>query len=125
MDPLLKKLESAILSLKINNLFVGGFAHADDIRTITNSISSLNDQLEAVSLFISENFLQLNPTKCEIVSFSRQSSNDQLQLSLDGATLPCNDCAKCLGYVWNSTLSSKPMIERNVTKARKSFFCLW
>ena len=121
MDPLLKKLESATLGLKINNLFVGGFAHADDIRTITNSTSSLNAQLEAVSSFTSENFLQLNPSKCEIVSFSRQSSNAQPQLSLDGATLPCNDGAKCLGYV-NSTLSSKPMIEHNVTKARKSFF---
>ena len=43
MDPLLKKLESASLGLKINDLFVGGFGHANDIRTITNSTSSLND----------------------------------------------------------------------------------
>jgi len=104
MDPLLKKLESASLGLKRNDLFVGDFAHANDIRTITNSTSSLNAQLEAVSSFTSENVLQLNPSKCEIVSFSRQSSNAQLQLSLDGATLPCNDGAKCLGYFWNSTL---------------------
>ena len=98
--------------------------HADDIRTITNSTSSLNAQLEAVSSFTSENFLQLNPSKCEIVSFSKQSRISQPQLSLDGAIIPCNDGAKCLGYVWSSTLSSKPMIEHNVTKARKSFFCL-
>ena len=121
MDPLLKKLESASLGLKINDLFVGGFAHADDIRTITNSTSSLNAQLEAVSLFTSENLLQLNPSKCEIVSFSRQSRSSQPQLSLDGAVIP-NEGAKCLGYVWNSTLSSKSMIEHNVAKARKSFF---
>ena len=124
MDRLLKKLESASLGLKINDLFVGGFAHADDIRTITNSTSSLNAQLEAVSSFTSENFLQLNPSKCEIVSFSRQSRSSQPQLSLDGAIIPCNDGAKCLGYVWSSTLSSKPMIEHNVTKARKSFSLL-
>ena len=122
MDPLLKKLESASLGLKINDLFVGGFGHADDIRTITNSTSSLNDQLDAVFSFTSENFLQLNPSKCEIVSFSRQNRSSQSQLSLDGVTIPCNDGAKCLGYVWSSTLSSKPMIEHNVTKARKSFF---
>ena len=122
MDPLLKKLESASLVLKINDMFVGGFAHADDIRTITNSTSSLNARLEAVSSFTSENFLQLNPSKCEIVSFSRQSRSSQPQLSLDGDIIPCNDSAKCLGYVWSSTLSSKPMIEHNVTKARKSFF---
>ena len=87
MDPLLKILESASLGLKINDLYVGGFAHADDIRTLTNSISSLNARLEAVSLFTTENFLQLNLSKCEIVSFSRQSSDAQLQVSLDGATL--------------------------------------
>ena len=57
MDLLLKKLESASLGLKINDMFVGGFAHSDDIRTITNSTSSLNAQLEAVSSFTSENFL--------------------------------------------------------------------
>ena len=56
------------------------------------------------------------------MSFSRQSRISQPQLSLDGAIIPCNDGAKCLGYVWSSTLSSKPMIEHNVTKARKSFF---
>ena len=122
IDPLLRKLESAGLGLMIHNFFVGGFAHADDIRTITNSTTSLNAQLEAVSSFMSDNFLQLNPSKCEIVSFPRQNSSAQLQLSLDGAVLPCNDGAKCLGYVWDSTLSSKPMIEHNVTKARKAFF---
>ena len=87
----------------------GGFAHADDIRTLTNSTSSLNAQLEAVSSFTTENFLQLNLSECEIVSFSRESNCAQPQVSLDGATLQCKDVAKCLGYVWNSTLSSKPM----------------
>ena len=41
---------------------------------------------------------------------------------VDGAALQCNDNAKCLGYIWSSTLSSKPMIEYNITKARRSFF---
>ena len=100
----------------------GGLANADDIRTLTYSTSSLNAQLEAVSLFTTENFLQLNLSECEIVSFSRQSNCAQPQVSLDGATLQCKDVAKCLGYVWNSTLSSKPMIEHNITKARRYFF---
>ena len=122
IDPLLREMESANLGLMINNFFVGGFAHADDIRTITNSIASLNAQLESVSSFSSNNFLQLNPSKCEIVSFSRQSTISQPQLSLDGAILPSRDGAKCLGYVWDSSLSSKPMIEHNIIKARKAFF---
>ena len=88
IDPLLREMESANLGLTINNFFVGGFAHADDIRTITNSIASLNAQLESVSSFSSNNFLQLNPSKCEIVSFSRQSTISQPQLSLDVPFLP-------------------------------------
>ena len=139
MDPLLNKLESASLGLKINDLFVGGFAHADDIRTITNSTSSLNAQLEAVSLFTSENFLQLNPSKCEIVSFSRQSRNSQPQLSLDGAVIPCNEGAKCLGYIgsqtlttqhhakclgywWSWDLSASKAIDEAIKRARRAFF---
>ena len=116
MDPLLKKLEMESLGLKINDLYVGG------LLMLTNSTSSLNAQLEAVSSFTTENFLQLNLSKCEIVSFSRQSNCAQPQVSLDGATLQCKDVAKCLVYVWNSTLSSKPMIEHNITKARRFFF---
>ena len=122
IDPLLREMKSANLGLMINNFFIGGFAHADDIRTITNSIASLNAQLESVSSFSSNNFLQFNPSKCEIVSFSRQSTISQPQLSLDGAILPSRDGAKCLGYVWDSSLSSKPMIEHNIIKARKAFF---
>ena len=116
------KLKSTSLGLTINDIFVGGFAHADDIRTITNSTTSLNAQIETVSSFASDNFLQLNPSKCEIVSFSSKSGSTQIQSSLNGATLPCIDGANCLGYVWDSTVSSKPTIEHNVVKARKVFF---
>ena len=49
------------------------------------------------------------------MSFSRQSTISQPQLSLDGAILPSRDGAKCLGYVWDSSLSSKPMIEHIIS----------
>ena len=29
---------------------------------------------------------------------------------------------KCLGYIWKGSFSSKPMIESNISKARKAFF---
>ena len=90
----------------------------------TVSTSSLNAQLEAVSSYTTENFIQLNLSECEIVYFSRQSNCAQPQISLDDATLQCKDVANCLGYVWNSTLSSKPMIEHNITKAKMIFFLL-
>ena len=89
---------------------------------ITLGPSPIAQPPSMLSLLFHVNFLQLNPSKCEIVSFPRRSSCAQPLLSLDGAIPPCNDGAKCLGYVWDSTLSSKPMIEHNVTKARKAFF---
>ena len=42
MDPLLKQLEVSGLGLSVNNFYAGGFLHADDIRTLTTSIDSLN-----------------------------------------------------------------------------------
>ena len=53
IDALLRELESSSLGLTINDFFVGSFAHADDIRTITTSLKA---QLEAVSSFTSDNF---------------------------------------------------------------------
>ena len=57
-DPLALSNISACANLKVNTRLFSTF--------------SLNAQLEAVSLFTSENFLQLNPSKCEIVSFKTE-----------------------------------------------------
>ncbi len=44
MNPVLKCLESTELGLKIGEQFLGGFAHADDIRTLTNNLTTLKPQ---------------------------------------------------------------------------------
>ena len=41
MDPLLSLLENSGVGLSINNLYAGGFIHADDIRTLASSSDSL------------------------------------------------------------------------------------
>ena len=56
-----------------------------------------------------------------LVSCHIETSSHKIQPFLNGAPLPCNDGAKCLGYVWDSTLLSKPMIEHIVLKARKAY----
>ena len=43
MDPLLSLLESSHIGLSVNNLYAGGFIHADDIRTLASSSDSDNN----------------------------------------------------------------------------------
>ena len=71
MDPLLRKLESSGLGLSVNGLFAGAFLHADDIRTMANSSESLEAQIREVTVFTKQNFLVLNPNKCEILCSSK------------------------------------------------------
>ena len=122
MDPLLKRLETSGVGLCVNSNYAGCFLHANDIRTIATSVQSLEFQTQEVSKFTTENFLQLNPSKCEIVSFSRQVAVSQLDLNIDGMSIQSSETAKCLGYIWKGSFSSKPIIESNISKARKAFF---
>ena len=70
MDPLLQQLEKSALGPSINNLYVGGFLHADDIRTLASSLDVLDTQVSLVQRLAKENFLKLNTRKCEVVVFA-------------------------------------------------------
>ena len=59
----LQQLEKSALGPSINNLYVGGFLHADDIRTLANSLDVLEAQVSLVQEFAKENFLKLNSRK--------------------------------------------------------------
>ena len=67
---LLKQLQSASLGLSIHNTYAGGYLHADDIRTLACSYSSMETQIVMVSQFALDNFLTLNKSKskCEVYS---------------------------------------------------------
>ena len=122
MDPLLKILESSGLGLSVNNLYSGAYLHADDIRTLANSVSSLQAHISEVLNFTSNSFLQLNPTKCEVVSFAQFKNIDNPECKIEGKFVLMSGTARCLGYLWNHDLSAKPSIEYNIMMARKSFF---
>ena len=57
MDPLLKSLESSGLGLCINGLYGGAYLHANDVRTLSASISSLRAQINLVLNFANRNTL--------------------------------------------------------------------
>ena len=67
MDPLLRCLEASGAGLSVNGLYAGAYLHADDIRTMANGKDSLTRQVEEVASFTRDNFLTLNPSKCEIL----------------------------------------------------------
>ena len=52
MDPLLRGLEANHLGPSLHDAYVGAFAHADDIRTITSNLSTLKQQMEFVQKLI-------------------------------------------------------------------------
>lgn len=95
MDPLLRQLQSLSVGLSVNNTYAGGYLHADDIRTLASSSSSLEALISTVIEFTSENFLKLNASKCKIVLF-RKSSSRSLSLTsvvLDRDNFPTKESA--------------------------------
>ena len=103
MDPLLIGLQQSGIGLPVNDFFAGSFLHADDIRTLSTSIVSLEAQVSILIDFATSNFLNLNIQKCKIISFSCDSSGP----SEDSCTvngLPVVSTAKCLGCWWGRDL---------------------
>ena len=122
MNRLLKALESSSLGLSVNNLYVGGFLHADAIRTLSNSINTLEAQIATVKEFTTNNFFKLNMSKSEIVVFQKSQHGHEISCDIDNKTVHSKDVVKCLGYLWKSDLSSRSMIEEKIGSARRSFF---
>ena len=86
IDPLWKSLEASSLGLCVNGLYGGAYLHADALST---SLFPLNAQIKGVVEFANRNFLQLNPSKCEIVPFA-QSSKIQHPCEIEGKELPAS-----------------------------------
>ena len=123
IDPRLKCLECSGLGPFISDTYAGVFAHADNIRTVTSSLDTLQQQLNTVQNFAAENALVLNPTKCEIllVSSSKPASSAPAGVLGIQALVPRHH-AKCLGYWCSWDLSATKAIDEAIKKARRAFF---
>ena len=119
MDPLLRQLQNHLLAISVKNTYAGGYLHADDIRTLANSQSAKENQIEMVSIFTFGNFLTLNESiKCEVIICKKSSRFPSLGSITNGDTSYCNfpitEEAKCLGHVWRSNLSFTGMIDERI-----------
>ena len=118
MDPLLADLKSKDLGLSIQGLFLGAFAHADDIRTTTTNPDDTVEQVKTVASFADRNGLKLSTEKCGIVIAGRDGTDPPPSV----AGLPVVQSVKCLGVWWCSNSTSRKSVEEHICKARRAFF---
>ena len=97
MDPLLRQLQSLSAGASVNNMYAGGFLHADDIRTLASTTTTLEIQISTVKKFIDVNFLNLNASKCEIVAFKKSSiTTNQESIEVDDCSFLIKGEETCL-----------------------------
>ena len=126
MDPLLKSLQSNGLGLSVGDTYAGGFIHADDIRTISSSWTTLQEQINTVCTFAANNGLTLNPTKCEVVLISSSKLATTAPIAtLEGSGLVPQLNAKCLGYWWCWDLSATKAVDEAIQEGKAGIFYLW
>ena len=112
MNPLLKSLESSQLGPFIGDTYAGAFVHADNVRTLTSSLLTLQKQIDSVKSFANENTLILNHTKFEVLSVSTSKPQFQAPAGILGnQALVAQQQVKCLVYWWSWDLSAKKTVE--------------
>ena len=121
MDPILQQLKSKSCGLSICGLYLGAFCHADDIRTLSSSLTECSAQINHVANFATSRGLSLNVAKCEAV-ISPPHRCTRTSIGGDDVSIPVTNAARCLGAWWTPDLSSSVWIENNIKKARGAFF---
>ena len=124
MDKLLHQLSDERCGISICGLYLGVAAHADDVRTIASSAAIAEVQGGVISEFAHNNGLLVNREKTEVVRIAVKKclNENQEQQSSHNSTVSTLPQAKCLGFMWSTTLSAKPGVEQNISSARKQFF---
>ena len=93
IDPLQQQMESIKLGPYFAGRFLGASAHADDIRTVTSSLNCLERQVSLVQEFASQNGLQLNTNKCELmIALATRTVDTVLNTSMDSNRIETKHC---------------------------------
>ena len=124
MDSLLTSLANAEAGVSIGGIYTGSLCHADDLRSVTPSLSSLEKQVDIIQAFTSANSLTLNLDKLDLLAMCRDQKPPKCTLAVQQSTISSTATATCLGFVWSHNLSPKAAIENNINKARRAFFGL-
>ena len=116
------ELRSQNAGLSVLGTFVGGAAHADDLRTIATTKNTIATQVNIIDNFTSKHSLRLNQAKTEIVKITLQPNQFEKVAINHLNTITTLPAAKCLGVWWSHNLSALRSVQENIIKARKAFF---
>ena len=121
IDPILLELNRRSSGPSICGLYLGAFAHADNIRTLATNITDCKSQISYISEYISSQGLALNVDKCE-ATISPSLPADSTHIQAGDVLFPLTNSAKCLGALWTPNLSCSRWIKDNIKKARRAMF---
>ena len=96
IDNLLQQLKVANAGVNLEGINMGSLAHADDLRSLTCDPQSSKQQAQISKDFLTENFLQLNTSKCELVVHGHGKQLKTISVDVDGVSLEPSKAAKCL-----------------------------
>ena len=110
IDRLLHRLIEANVGVSLEGIYVGTLAHVDDLRSLTCNPHSSEKQALIIHEFLTENFLQLNADKCELIVHSSGNHFDSTSVKLGSEILKSTTASKCLGTWWTHNLTSTKSI---------------
>lgn len=111
MDSLVRLLQQRDLSPTIKGIKVGELLYADDIALLSDSIEKLAQALKYSELWFQERFMEPNPKKCGIVTFTPpgQPKMPFQPLSFSNGEIPKVDNYKYLGVTFTESLNHQEM----------------
>ena len=122
IDSLLQRLKQANEGVMFEGIYMGSLAHADDLRSLTCDVHSSERQAAIINDFFTDNFLQLNADKCELIVHTHGESSKNISVDVGSTALEPTTASKCLGTWWTPNLTSTKAITENITNARRAFF---
>ena len=116
MDEMLKEMSANGAGVSIVGLYLGSAAHADDIRSLSQTISATKSKAATLVNFTTNNGLQINACKTEVVALSMTNHTPNFTFSVAGHQIGTKPEAKCLGYWWKSNLGSAKSVEATLRR---------
>lgn len=89
-----------------------------EIRSSSDHLVLQNALVELTSWF-DQNLLEVNPVKCNIITFTRRKSPHMFDYYLKSSNIPRSSCVRDLGVLFDSIISFNPHFDNICSKASK------
>ena len=108
IDSLLKDLANANSGIAIKGIYTGSLGHADDLRSVTPNLHSLQKQAEIVKSFTEKNSRTLNVDKLDLLAMASSSQAHDCEILIGSTRVTSKNHyeSRCVGVIWTQDLSS-------------------